>query len=163
MIANEYPRRKCPTSIGSRKMMAKNMRTHSAGLQYHHPLISPRSPQVLGRGKQMKAGVYNHGLTSGVPPLLVASPLTERAIWAAESQRQAYPSLCPALWARSQRDRLGELAGTGAPRSLAKLQHVLMILAFSEVKNVHDSLYLTRRAGFSHAVWLVADVSQLLL
>lgn len=125
--------------------MAKNMRTHSAGLQYHHPLISPRSPQVLGRGKQMKAGVYNHGLTSGVPPLLVASPLTERAIWAAESQRQAYPSLCPALWARSQRDRLGELAGTSAPRSLAKLQHVLMILAFSEVKNVHDSLYLTRR------------------
>lgn len=87
-----------------------------------------------------------------VPPLLVECPLTERAIWAAESQRQAHPSPCPALWACSQRDRLGELAGISAPRSPAKLEHVLMILAFSGVKSVHDSRYSMRRVGFSHEV-----------
>lgn len=87
-----------------------------------------------------------------VPPLLVQSPLTERAIWAAESRRQAHPSLRPALWACSQRDRLGELAGISALRSLAKMEHVLMILAFSGVKNVHESLHLMRLVGFSHVV-----------
>lgn len=73
-----------------------------------------------------------------VPPLLAVSLLTERAIWAAESRRQAHPSLCPALWACSQRDRLGELAGIRSPDLLAKLEHVLMILAFSWVENVND-------------------------
>lgn len=52
-----------------------------------------------------------------VPPLLAACPLTERAIWAPESQRQAHPSLCPALQACSQGDRLGELAGISASGS----------------------------------------------
>lgn len=83
-----------------------------------------------------------------VPPLLVVSPLTERAIWAAESRRQAHPSPRPALWACSQRDRLGELAGTGAPRSLAKMEHVFIILPFSGVKNMRESLYLMRRGWF---------------
>lgn len=97
-----------------------------------------------------------------VPPLLVVSPLTERAIWAAESQRQAHPSLCPALWACSQRDRLRELAGISTPNSLAKLEHVLMTPAFSGVKNVQDSLHLTQRVCFSHVVRPVTDAPQLL-
>lgn len=33
-----------------------------------------------------------------------------------------------------------------------------MILVFSGVKNVHDSLYLTRRVGFSRVVRLATDV-----
>lgn len=96
------------------------------------------------------------------PPIMAASPLTERAIWAAESPWRAHPFLCPALRACSQRDRLGELAGIGAPRSLAKLEHVLIVLAFSEVRIVRDSLYLMHWAGFSHVVWQVTDLYQLL-
>lgn len=115
------------------KRMAKNMHTPSARLQYHHPLVSPRSPQVSG-GEANESWRIQSWPDVRVPPLLVVSPLTEWAIWAAESQPQAHPSWCPALWARSQRDSLGELAGISARHPLAKLEHVLMILAFSGVK-----------------------------
>lgn len=119
-----------------------HMQTHatSARLQHHRPFISPHSPQVVVvvGGVQMKVGVSEPFSDVKVPPPLAASLLTERAIWAAESLRQAHPSLCPALWACSQRDRLGALAGIRSPDLLAKLEHVLMILAFSWVRNAND-------------------------
>lgn len=97
-----------------------------------------------------------------VPPIMAVGPLTARAIWAAEKRRQAHPFLCPALRACSQWDRLGELAGVSAPRSLTKPRRVLIILQITGVKNEHDSLYLMRLFGFTHSVWPVTDVSQLL-
>lgn len=96
----------------------------------------------------MKVGVSIHGPDVRVPPHppppLVASPLTERAIWAAESQRQA-PSIaaCPALRAWSQRHRPGELV------LLPNTEQVLMILVLGGVRDVHDLLYVKRRADFS--------------
>ncbi|TNN60423.1 hypothetical protein EYF80_029412 [Liparis tanakae] len=67
----------------------------------------------------------------GATPPWVVSPLTERAIWATgEPFDGAHPSPPPLpLWACSQRDRPGELAGDR--RSLAKTEHVLMTLPIS--------------------------------
>lgn len=51
MIFNEYPHAASVQLKLAQEKIAKNMHTHLARLQYHHPLISPRSPQVLGGSK----------------------------------------------------------------------------------------------------------------
>lgn len=70
------------------------MQAHRARLQHHRPFISPRGPQVFGGwGGSWHIQPWPD---VRVPPLLMASPLTQRAIWATESRQQAHPSPGPA-------------------------------------------------------------------
>lgn len=92
------------------------------------------------------------------PPLLVASPLTEWAIWAAEKAATgpdpSVPVPCPSGSGASETACESWQGWVLAARS-AKLEHVLMILAFSRGQK-------PARLSLFNAVGPVAEVSQLL-
>lgn len=97
--------------------MAKDSwHTLSAGLQYHHPLVSPRSLQVSGGGASERIQSWSD---VRAPPLLVLSPLTEWAIWAAREPATGPSILVPCPLGIRPARRPGR-AGSNRRSSLAR-------------------------------------------